>query len=290
LWYRLAGKATGTPIVFLHGGPGEGSQVFQAYGGPELEKSWRVVYLDQRGAGRSERPKDKSSYSINIMVDDIERLRKQLGTPRIVLLGHSFGTQLATEYAVKYPSRVQAVVLVAATPHLLRSLDLQCERLARRDSDAYARATQGLRTGSFPRCDTRKAYTGSQAEQFRLGNLFPDLRIAKIVEELDNAEATRNSGEVAGALFSQGLLQYRFQRAKEIAAPVLLIAGGKDYQAALEPQVEIAAEMARSNFVVHPASGHFLFVDDPVRFTADVNRFLQHVCSNCRSVVPKRLH
>jgi proline iminopeptidase len=288
LWYRVAGQATGTPIIFLHGGPGEGSQVFQTFGGPELEKSWRVVYLDQRGAGRAERPKDKSKYSMSILVDDIERLRQQLRVSKIVLLGHSFGTQLATEYAVKHPARVHALVLAAATPHLLRSLDLQCERLARLDPAAYLRATQGLRTGAFPRCDTRKAYTGAEAEQFRVGNLYPDLRIARLVEALDNAEGARNSGEVAGALFSQGLLQYRFQRAKEIAAPVLLIAGGKDYQAALDPQVDMAAEMRDAHFVVHPRGGHFIFVDDPLRFARDVNRFLGNLCSDCRSVPPRR--
>ncbi len=283
LWYRVAGQGTGTPIIFLHGGPGEGSQVFQAFGGPELEERWRLVYLDQRGAGRSERPKDASKYSMRILVDDVERLRQRLGSQKVVLLGHSFGTQLATEYAVKYPARVQALVLAAATPHLLRSLDLQCERLGRLDPAAFDRAIQGLRTGAFPRCDTRKAYTGPQAEQFRMGNLYPDLRVGRIVEQLDSAEAARNSGEVAGALFSQGLLRYRFERAKDIAAPALLIAGGKDYQAALEPQVEMAAEMRNAHFIVHPRSGHFLFVDDPQRFADDVNQFLVNACTDCGS-------
>jgi cytochrome oxidase Cu insertion factor (SCO1/SenC/PrrC family) len=160
LWYRVAGRRTGVPVVFLHGGPGEGSQAFQAFGGPQLEKTQRLIYFDQRGAGHSDRPKDPSHYSIPIMVDDIEQLRIHLGVPRIVLVGHSFGSQLALEYASKYSERTAALVLVAATPNLLRSFDLLCERLAKEDPTAYARATQDMKAGSMPRCNVQHAYEG----------------------------------------------------------------------------------------------------------------------------------
>jgi cytochrome oxidase Cu insertion factor (SCO1/SenC/PrrC family) len=160
LWYRVAGRRTGVPVVFLHGGPGEGSQAFQAFGGPQLEKTQRLIYFDQRGAGHSDRPKDASHYSIPIMVDDIEQLRIHLGVPRIVLVGHSFGSQLALEYASKYSERTAALVLVAATPNLLRSFDLLCERLAKEDPTAYARATQDMKAGSMPRCNVQHAYEG----------------------------------------------------------------------------------------------------------------------------------
>src|SRR6266568_3652802 len=55
LWYRVAGaSAAGVPpVVFLHGGPGQGSYHFAALAGPYLERSLRLVYFDQRGSGRS---------------------------------------------------------------------------------------------------------------------------------------------------------------------------------------------------------------------------------------------
>jgi proline iminopeptidase len=277
LWYRVAGQPRGVPLIFLHGGPGQNSQLFQVFGGPELEKTHRVVYLDQRGGGRSDRPKDPSNYSIAIMVEDIEQLRKHLGVARIVLLGHSFGTHLALEYAAKYPQHTAAVVLAAAAANLLRSLDLQCQRLQSEDPEAYHRAIAGLKAGAFPRCDTRAAYTGEAARAFAERNLFPDPAIAKKVNELEQGEGLGNTGEVASALFQKGYLQYRFAHPEKVRAPVLLIAGGQDYQTAVQPQRELVASLPRGQLVEYRKSGHFMFVEDPKRFARDVTAFLRRV-------------
>lgn len=275
LWYRVGGRSRSIPVVFLHGGPGEGSQVFQAVGGPELERTQRVVYLDQRGGGRSDRPADPSNYSIDIMVEDVEQLRRHLGVQRIVLLGHSFGTNLALEYAARYPQHTAAVVLAAAASHLLRSLDLQCERLQRQDPPAFARATAGLRPDAFPRCDTRQAYAGDAIRAFAERNLFPDPSVARRVNQLEEVAGLRSSGEVARALFQKGYLQYRFSKADKVLAPVLVIAGGRDYQAAIEPQRDLVKSLRRAQLVEYPNNGHFMFVEDPRRFARDVASFLR---------------
>src|SRR2546422_1269440 len=114
LWYRVAGRpAAGVPpVVFLHGGPGQGSYHFAALVGPYLERSLRMVYFDQRGSGNSERPWT-GEYSMATLVEDIEGLRRELGVPQIALIGHSFGGTLALEYAAAYPTRVARLVIVA---------------------------------------------------------------------------------------------------------------------------------------------------------------------------------
>ena len=78
LWYRVAGPAKSTPVVFLHGGPGQGSQTFARFAGSALERTNRMVYLDQRGSGRSEKHW-KKEYSLALMVDDLEQLRRKWG-------------------------------------------------------------------------------------------------------------------------------------------------------------------------------------------------------------------
>ena len=275
LWYRVAGRSSGIPVVFLHGGPGEGSQAFQAVGGPQLEKTQRLVYFDQRGGGRSDRPKDPSYYSLDIMVDDVEQLRRHLGVPKIALLGHSFGTKLALEYAARYPQHTAALVLAAATPDLARSLDLQCERLAREAPEAYARAAAGVREGALPRCNTMRAYSGDAFKAFAVRNLFPNPAVAQEVEKLDAADGLGSSGEVSSALFQKGLLQYRFTQAHKVLAPALVIAGGKDFQAAIEPQRDLVKALPHGRLLEYPMMGHFMFVEDPVRFARDVTAFLR---------------
>jgi proline iminopeptidase len=210
-----------------------------------------------------------------IMVEDVEHLRRHLGVPSIALLGHSFGTQLALEYAARYPQHTAAVVLAGTAANLLQSLDIQCRRLAREDPDAYARAVNGLRPGAFPRCNSMQAYAGEAARAFARRNLFPDPAVADLVERLDSANGLAPTGEASRALFSQGYLQYRFTRAAQVRAPVLMIAGGRDFQAALEPQRVLAAELPRARLLVYPRNGHFMFVEAPRRFARDVTNFLR---------------
>src|SRR2546426_5309377 len=129
LWYRVAGRpAAGVPpVVFLHGGPGQGSYHFAALVGPYLERSLRMVYFDQRGSGKSERPWT-GEYSMATLVEDIEGLRRELGVPQIALIGHSFGGTLALEYAATYPAHVARVVIVAGGVGVSRERRLPLER------------------------------------------------------------------------------------------------------------------------------------------------------------------
>lgn len=274
LWYRVAGRGEGVPLVFLHGGPGEGSQTFQAVGGPELEASRRLVYLDQRGSGRSERPKEARFYSIAILVDDVEALRRELGVEKIALLGHSFGTILALEYAARYPAHTQAVVLAGAVPDIPAAIDIQCARLAKDDPAAFARAAEGLAPGAYPRCNAFGAYPGEGMKAYVYRNMFPDPATGVRVDALDAADGLANTGEMGGAIFAQGLERYRFAGAAAVSAPVLVIAGTRDWQAVIEPQRALVAALPQARMIEYPGVGHFMFVEQPDRFARDVSGFL----------------
>ncbi|PAX06542.1 alpha/beta fold hydrolase [Sphingomonas lenta] len=273
LWYKVAGAERGVPVVFLHGGPGQGSMSFQRYAGPALERRLRMVYLDQRGSGRSERPKDQAAYSMAILVEDVERLRRELGAERIALVGHSFGTAIGMEYAAKYPDRVTRLVLAAGIPDIPAMIDAQCERLGRTDAEAYARASAGVAAGARPRCDPFRAYPGKNQEYVNR-NMFPDLKTAAMVDEADEADGLKNSGELSRAMFDQGLLQYRFARPEALTMPVLVLAGAQDHQAVAGPQRAFAAKLPRGRYVEYAGRGHFMWVEDPERFARDVAAFV----------------
>jgi proline iminopeptidase len=245
LWYRIAGKPGGTPVVFLHGGPGEGSQTFARYAGPALEARLRMVYLDQRGSGRSDRPKAEDNYSIAQLVDDIEALRKRLGAPRIDLIGHSFGTILGLEYAARYPSRVAHLVLAGAVPDLPRAIDIQCGRLQASDPTAYARAAQGKTPGAYPRCDVFSAYDGDAMSAAIHRNMYPNAEIGRKVDAMDSANGLGNTGELGNALSARGLWSYRFAATAKVTAPTLVVAGGHDFQAVEAPQRGLAKALRR---------------------------------------------
>lgn len=269
LWYRVAGREEGTPVVFLHGGPGQGSQTFARYVGPVLEPHLRMVYLDQRGSGRSERPWD-DAYSLELLVDDLERLRQAWGVERISLVGHSFGTILALEYAAAHPERVERVVLAAAAPDLPAAMDLQCRRLERLEPETYVRAVEARPEGSRARCNP---FVADRA--FIDGAMFPDPATQRLVEESDAADGLRNTGQIGRALFGAGgLMEYRFDRHARLTMPVLVIAGLSDFQTFVEPQRDLAEDLPDARIVEYPGRGHFMFVEEPERFAAELAAFL----------------
>ncbi|HEX8513373.1 MAG TPA: alpha/beta hydrolase [Allosphingosinicella sp.] len=267
LWYRVAGRKQGIPVVFLHGGPGQGSQTFAKFAGPHLERSRRMIYLDQRGSGRSEKHWAKR-YSIPLMVDDLEQLRRLWGVDRIALVGHSFGTLLALEYAARYPERVSHLVLSGAVVDFPAMLDLACARLEKVDPERYAKAVAELPKGSPRRCHIFAA-----GRDFINGNMYPDPAIMKLVDETDKTDGMYNTGEIFGAL-GKGLLDYRFERHGRLTMPLLAIQGASDFQAAVEPVRSFVAKVPGARLLEYEGRGHFMFVEDPERFARDVDAFL----------------
>jgi proline iminopeptidase len=273
LWYRVAGRPRGIPVVYLHGGPGQGSQSFAKFAGPELEKGLRMVYLDQRGSGRSERPWDRA-YSLDLLVDDLEKLRIAWGVPKLALIGQSFGTALGMEYAARYPEHVSHLVLAAGVPDIPAALDIQCARLEREDPAAFARARAARREGDKARCNVFRAYEGAASRAFIDRNMYPRMETMKLVDEADAEGGLRNTGEIGQAIVAQGFFSYRFDKAERLTMPVLVIAGGRDLQAVAEPQRALAQRVRRGRYLEYPESGHFMFVEEPVRFGRDVTAFI----------------
>ena len=267
LWYRVAGPAEGTPVVFLHGGPGQGSQTFARFAGPLLEQRLRMVYLDQRGSGRSERPWN-DAYSIDLLVEDVEALRRQWGVEKIAVIGHSFGTILAAEYAARYPQHTERVILTASAHDIPAAMEAQCDRLQAQDPAAYARAVeQG--GGMKARCNAFSAGPG-----FVNANMYPDPATMALVDETDTAGGMKNTGQMGNALFGQGLMNYQFSAADHLTMPVLVIAGGADHQTGTGPQKALARALPQGQYLEYEGRGHFMFVEDPQRFAADVIGFL----------------
>ena len=269
LWYRVAGQPQRTPVVFLHGGPGQGSQTFARFAGPSLERDNRMIYLDQRGSGRSEKHW-KKEYSLDLMVDDIEQLRRQWGVDGMALIGHSFGTVLALEYAARYPQRVSHLVLSGAVVDFPALLDQACVRLQKVDSKTYAAAVAARPKGSKRRCQIFKA-----GRKFIDEAMYPDPAIMKLVNETDSSEGMKNTGEIFAALAEQGLLEYRFEGHERLTMPLLVIVGAKDFQASVEPLRPFVAKIPGARLIEYEGRGHFMFVEEPERFARDVTAFLR---------------
>ncbi|KHL71117.1 MULTISPECIES: prolyl aminopeptidase [Pseudomonas] len=104
-----SGTPDGLPALFVHGGPGAGCDASsRCYFDPTL---YRIVTFDQRGCGRSTPFASLENNSTWHLVEDMERIREQLGIDKWLLFGGSWGSTLALAYAQKHPDRVLGLVL-----------------------------------------------------------------------------------------------------------------------------------------------------------------------------------
>jgi proline iminopeptidase len=109
LYYELSGNREGIPVFGLHGGPGgHSSPYMRQFFDPE---KYLIVLHDQRGAGKSKPYGDLTENDTWALVDDIERLRRELKLGKVILFGGSWGTTLALAHAEKYPQFVAGLVL-----------------------------------------------------------------------------------------------------------------------------------------------------------------------------------
>ncbi len=109
LYYEESGNPNGKAVVFLHGGPGGGTEAkHRRYFDPAV---YRIVLFDQRGCGRSTPFASLVDNTTWDLVSDIEMLRAHLGIERWQVFGGSWGSTLALAYAETHPERVTELVL-----------------------------------------------------------------------------------------------------------------------------------------------------------------------------------
>lgn len=109
LYLEESGNPDGVPVLVVHGGPGGGCEdyhrrFFDA-------ERFRIILMDQRGAGRSTPLAELEGNSTEKLVEDMETIRQFLGIDRWLLFGGSWGSTLSLVYAETYPERVLGLVL-----------------------------------------------------------------------------------------------------------------------------------------------------------------------------------
>ena len=119
LQYRESGDPrTKHALILLHG-YGETSAVWEE-AAAELAREYRVIALDQRGHGGSQRPSDHN-YSRTSQVEDLETFIEALALRTVTLIGHGMGGANALCYAAEHPDVVSALVVIEAAPEVLRT-------------------------------------------------------------------------------------------------------------------------------------------------------------------------
>jgi pimeloyl-ACP methyl ester carboxylesterase len=115
-WVMMRGESIDNPpLILLHGGPGFSETHFFRHFNSALEKTFTVVYWDQRGSGKSfNRGIPRSSMTVEQFIADlddlVEAVCNRVGKKKVVIFGHSWGSALGVLYAARFPTKVAAYV------------------------------------------------------------------------------------------------------------------------------------------------------------------------------------
>jgi pimeloyl-ACP methyl ester carboxylesterase len=237
--YQVNGS-TG-PVLLLTHGYGATSAMF-ARNQAALAASHQVVTWDLRGHGRSDYPADPAHYSTASALADMAALLAKVGADQAALGGHSLGGFLSLDFALTFPARVTALVLIGTGP--------------------------GFRSDSARDDWNRRAHaTAARLAERGLAGLGGS-------DELHGGEHRDASGLIHAAT---GTLTQRdahvIDGLPRIAVPTLVVVGANDTPF-LGAADYMAAKIPAAHKVVIPAAGHAPNVSAPELFNAEVNRFL----------------
>ena len=288
IWYEVEGDRPGPPIVLIAGGPGSPHNGFHITHG-RLRELARVVYLDNRGRGRSAPGTGARPYAIEHDVADVEAVRRAIGAESIIVYGRSYGGMVAQAYVLAHPERVRALILsntldgarawqvenIAATHAFLEhQWPERWERIRQLHDEGFVSSQDTLAVLFGP---LRELYSYDPANDSTFGSRMREARepgvpghAAAVYKAMVGRDPEWTiDGTLAGIEFGPRLAAVR--------APTLVLVGRYDRLCPPSSAARIAAAVPGARLVVFERSGHRPELEEADRWFAVMKRFLDEV-------------
>ena len=276
------GDADAPPLLFIHGGPGQGCYDFMRSAGDTLAGQVRVVGVDQRGTLRSDPLPAVPPLTVELLIGDFEELRTVLGISSWAVLGHSAGGHYALRYAASHPESVSAAIFDCpcwdadlTERHRLPEIARRLAELGQL-ADAERCRELAAKPGRLAVAD------GTRAAAQALGPLFMELLF-------HDPEGAAGFGEL---LADSGLSEEEWQRGNshrplsaalyepllpllaDVACPAMLIRGRDDLTATPQMVNAFTDLLPAGQMRVFEQSGHFPYLEEPVGYCRTVAEFV----------------
>jgi pimeloyl-ACP methyl ester carboxylesterase len=269
-WVTIDGRrvnvielGSGPPVVFIHGLSGSWQNWLEQL--PVFARDHRVITFDLPGFGASEMPREK--ITIRGYGRFVDALLDELGVSSGAVVGNSMGGFIGIELAIRFPERVERLVLVSAA-------GLSIEYLRNERALAVLGAIEN-RLAAYSgwlasRSDALARRPGARRMIFGIVAKRPDRLPGPLI-----AEQVRGSGKPGFLPALDALTDYPIRdRLGEIACPTLIVWGAEDKLVPARDADEFALLIPNSRKVVWPDTGHVAMLERPEAFNALVQAFL----------------
>lgn len=265
---KVMGK--GYPLVFMHGGPGLDHTSLLPL--KPLLDQFTLVFYDHRCNGRSEGP-EVTSMTWENLTADADALRQALGYEKWAVFGHSFGGNVALEYALRYPQSLSHLILMDTGGDIWWANQNAPEILAKRGYsanvvEAARRFYNGqLTPGEF--LPTSMKFMSAYYHHFSLLSLVKDFIFAPTPKMRPEALIFGSSQLLKGWTV--------MDRLGEIKVPTLVMAGRDDFLYPPEHQVALAGGITNAHLEIIERAGHEAPSERPAVVIKAIRNFITTV-------------
>ncbi|MGB8649855.1 MAG: alpha/beta fold hydrolase [Mycobacteriales bacterium] len=265
-------RGSGFPVFVLHGGPGLDHTLFGDHL-DALTDSYRLLLVDEREQGRSDRGTDPATWTLSQHASDVSGLAAMLGIEHYAVLGHSFGALIALQHAADAPGAAVATVVSSGVPSSRYFEEVDKGLATFEPEELRAQVTR-----SWEREAT--AQTPEEVKQLLIDQLpwhFADPRDPRIAA-LTFADMVCSPAPLrAGSLEGDGLRIEVEERLTHVHQPVLVLTGRHDRTCVPAASERIAELVPHAELHVFERSGHLAFIEEPEAYVATVRAFLDRV-------------
>jgi proline iminopeptidase len=254
----------GFPVIVLHGGPGLDHSSFRPYLDP-LGDEFRLLYVDERGQGRSERV-DPATLSLEVFARDVDLLADALGLNRFALLGHSFGAIITTMHAIEIGSADAYVISAGGDSSVALEADVAASLEAMGEPGDPIKASW-----------EQEKTVATEAELKELLRVQMPFHFAGDPPS-GYGEETIGTPDVLRHFANIGYGDFDYvPDLHRVSKPTLVVTGERDRTTAPRAAHALHEGIAGSRLVVLPGVGHMSFVETPEPYIEAVTNFLHEV-------------
>jgi proline iminopeptidase len=276
LFYRVIGRG-GDTLIAIHGGPGVDLESIAGDFAPLADRHV-VIFYDQRGAGRSDLPKDTTRLVVARQIADLDEVRRHFGVQRVTLIAHSYGPLLAASYALAHPEAVRRMVFFGPVPPRRGNFwqRFGASMGQRLDSTARAQLADANRRLANPNEDTRKACRDYWAIALRPRLAEPDRALHLLKSDLCASDPAgiryglTTTNRVVMASYGDWDLR---DRLRHLEVPTLVVHGEQE-SIPMDLVEEWVTSLPHARLFRVPRAAHFTYAERPELVWPEVERFL----------------
>ena len=278
-WYRIVGDGEDDgklPVLCLHGGPGATHDYLEPLEAI-AETGRRAIFYDQLGCGKSDLPDDPSLYTVELFVDEVGVVRRELGLDRVHVFGSSWGGMLAMEYALTRPPGVAGLVLASAPASIPQWVEETARLRARLPADVQDTLRRHEEAGTTDDPEYEEACLVFYKRHVCRADPWPECvrRSFAFIAEHGLVYRTMNGPSefhVTGTLRDWSVVD----RLGEIDAPTLVVTGEHD-EATPTINRTVSERIPGAESVVYPNASHMAHVEDTPGYVRLLDDFLGRV-------------